>query len=307
MIDILMATYNGEKYITEQIDSIINQSYSDWQLIISDDCSSDNTVNIIKKYQSEYPDKIFLHENAIRSGSAKANFYRLLSYIDNDYVMFADQDDVWLPEKISITLAMMQTYEKIYGSHNPVLVHTDLYVVDGVLNMVYDSLFDMQNMNYTRNNFNNILVQNIVTGCTVMINKALVRHLFEIPVKSVMHDMWLALVAAAFGKVVFLNHPTILYRQHGNNAEGAKNVKSFEYILYKLFSVGKIHENLLLNYAQAGEFLRIYGDFLNPALKNMLYEYSNFSQKSILEKYKIIKKYGLEKQGLVRLIVQLIG
>ena len=194
MIDILMATYNGEKFIREQIDSIINQSYSDWHLIISDDCSSDNTVNIIKKYKAKYPDKISIYENTVRSGSAKANFYRLLSHINNEYVMFADQDDVWLPEKISITLAMMQSYEKVYGSHNPVLVHTDLYVVDESLHRVYDSLFDMQNMNYTRNGFNNILVQNIVTGCTVMINQALVRHLYEIPVKSVMHDMWFALV-----------------------------------------------------------------------------------------------------------------
>lgn len=305
MIDILMATYNGENYIRDQLESIINQSYIDWRLIIGDDCSTDNTVNIIKEYQNKYPQKIFIYENPVGSGSAKANFYGLLSRITSDYVMFSDQDDVWLPEKISITLAMMQAYEKKYGEDNPLLVHTDLAVVDKTLNILCDSLFNMQDMDYKRDSFNNILVQNIVTGCTMMINKPLVKLLYEIPQRSVMHDMWFALTAAAFGKIVFLAHPTMLYRQHENNVEGAKNVNSFKYIAWKLFSGRKIHNNLLLNYAQAGEFLRIYGDSLNSTFKNMLYEYSKFADKNILEKYKTIKKYHLEKQGLIRILGQI--
>lgn len=306
MIDILMATYNGEHYIREQLESIINQSYTEWRLIIGDDCSSDGTVNIIREYQKKYPNQIFFYQNAVGSGSAKANFYSLLSHINSDYVMFSDQDDVWLPEKIAITLAMMQAYEKKHGHDTPLLVHTDLYVVDKNLNRICDSLFYMQKMDYKRDSFNNLLVQNIVTGCTVMINKALVRLLYEIPRKSVMHDMWLALIAAAFGKIVFLNHPTLLYRQHDNNVEGAKNVYSLKYFIWKILSGRQIHNNLLLNYAQAGEFLRIYGNSLNSTFKDMLYEYSTFEEKSIFEKYMVIKKYSLKKQGLIRVLGQLL-
>ena len=151
----MMSTYNGEKYLKEQLDSILNQECVDVNLLIRDDGSSDNTIEIIESYQIEYPNITLIKG---KNEGVIASFMDVLFVAPEcSYYAFADQDDVWLPEKISITLAMMQSYEKVYGSHNPVLVHTDLYVVDESLHRVYDSLFDMQNMNYTRNNFNNIL------------------------------------------------------------------------------------------------------------------------------------------------------
>lgn len=306
MIDILMATYNGERYLEEQLDSIINQSYNDWKLIIGDDCSTDNTVAILTKYQQMYPDKISFHINSKPSGSAKNNFFQLISYVNNDYVMFADQDDVWLKDKIKLTLNMMHKAEIENGNQMPLLVHTDLCVVDQDLSVINKSIFVMQNMDYKRDKLNNILVSNIVTGCTMMINKALLDLLSIRPQKSVMHDMWLGLVAAAFGKIYFVSEATILYRQHGKNTNGAKNFNSIRFMLTNLFNNKCIHENLLKQYSQANEFMEIFASRLNDHQVKMLENFSCLANKNMISKLVIINRYNLYKKGLIRIISQLL-
>ena len=115
MIDILMATYNGEKYLAEQIESIINQSYTNWHLYIQDDCSTDRTLTVAFSYQKKFPEKITVIKNTKNSGSAKDNFFSMLSLSTSEYIMFSDQDDIWLPDKIKITHNRMLRLEKKYG------------------------------------------------------------------------------------------------------------------------------------------------------------------------------------------------
>ena len=110
MIDILMATYNGEKYIEEQIISILKQSVCDWNLIIQDDCSNDKTVDIIKKYAERYPDKIKYYLRKHQSGSAYKNFFSMIKYSNAEYVMFADQDDVWKEDKIEKQVSFLEEH-----------------------------------------------------------------------------------------------------------------------------------------------------------------------------------------------------
>ncbi|MDD4782006.1 MAG: glycosyltransferase, partial [Tissierellia bacterium] len=129
MIDILLASYNGEKYIGEQIESILNQTYQDWFLYIKDDCSIDNTLDIALEYERKYIDKIKVIKSDIPSGSAKNNFFSMLPYSQNDYIMTCDQDDIWLPNKIELTFNKMKDVEK-ENSNIPILIHTDLKVVD---------------------------------------------------------------------------------------------------------------------------------------------------------------------------------
>lgn len=305
MIDILMATYNGEKFIKEQIDSIISQSYSDWRLIISDDCSQDGTVDIIKIFQKKYPEKILIFENDEPSGSAQSNFFNAIKYATSDYVMFSDQDDVWFPDKIENTYNKMMEKEKECGQNVPVLVHTDLKVVDRTLNTINDSLFEMMNMDSNRCAFNNLLVQNIVTGCTIMGNRALFNYLKKIPKNAVMHDMWIALIASAFGEIGFVDKSTMLYRQHGNNSVGAKNTKSLSYILYKIFHSKEIHNSLLKQYKQAEEFKEIYSDKLSELQLDMLKSYSSFERKTFMEKYKELKKYNMFKNSKIQVLGQI--
>ena len=240
MIDILMATYNGERYIEQQLESIINQSETNWRLLVRDDCSQDKTRQIIQKYQIKYPEKIILVPSTEPSGSAMNNFFQLLDYAENEYIMFADQDDVWKPDKITLTLNEMHKMETQYGKETPLLVHTDLCVVDEKLNTINPSIFTMQAMDYRRDKLNNLLATNIVTGCTMLFNQALLKLLAEKPETAVMHDMWIALVAAAFGKIGFVNKATMLYRQHGMNVNGIKDVRSFNYGKESIYNIVSI-------------------------------------------------------------------
>lgn len=306
MIDILLATYNGEKYLKEQIDSLLNQSYQDWHLIVGDDCSKDRTLDILEWYRELYPNKIEIHVNEVPSGGAKHNFYNLMTFSKGDYIMFCDQDDVWLENKIEITLKKMITAEEKYGRDVPILVHSDLCVVDSKLNVINKSLFAMQNLDYRKNRINKLLVSNIVTGCTMMINRSLKIKAKNKPDTFVMHDMWLALVASVFGKIKYINDSTILYRQHSNNSVGAKDVNSLMYILMKISSIRDVKKNLSRQYQQANEFLKIYGDDLECKEYTILKEYSNFSHMNIIEKYRVLKKYKMFKSGLIRSAAQLI-
>lgn len=306
MIDILMATCNGEQYLRPQLDSILRQSNQEWRLIIRDDCSSDNTVQIIKEYQLLRPEQIQLIQTEQPGGSAQNNFFKLLQYSTADYIMFADQDDVWLQQKIEITLEKMHQMERQYGKETPLLVHTDLAVVDENLRVLNHSLFQMQQMDAERNQLNNILVQNIVTGCTMMVNRALLNLVSEIPTKAIMHDMWIALVAAAFGEIGFVCEATMLYRQHEKNANGAKNVKSVKYLLSKLTALRKVHMALEKQYRQAEEFFEIYKAALNVQQKMLLKDYASLKNSGIFRKTKVLTKHDLYKKGIIRKAGQIL-
>ncbi len=306
MIDILMATYNGERYLAQQIESILGQSFTEWRLIIRDDCSCDNTLSILKKYQLKYPSKITIIPSQHPSGSAMNNFFKLLEHTNSEYVMFSDQDDVWNNDKIEITLTKMKEMEQQYGKNTPLLVHTDLCVVDDNLNVINPSLFAMQDMDYKRDKLNNLLATNIVTGCTMMMNIALIKLLSEKPRVAVMHDMWIALVAAAFGKIGFVNETTVLYRQHGKNANGAKNVNSFYYMKNKLIHLNCVRDFLILQYKQAKEFLRIYHKLLSQEQFSLLLTYSEFANKNWFEKTYALFKYKLNKKGIIRVLGQIL-
>jgi len=306
MVDILLAAYNGEKYIAEQIDSILNQTFEDWFLYIKDDCSTDNTLDIILKYESQYSNKIRVIKSDEATGSAKDNFFSMFRYSTSDYMMTCDQDDVWLPNKIEVTYNKMKETAEKSNMDIPLLVHTDLKVVDENLNLISDSLFKMQNLNSGRDNINNLLVQNIVTGCTVMVNKKLLSHMNIIPEHAVMHDWWLALIASALGKIVFIEIPTVLYRQHKKNEVGAKNVNRLNYILKRLGNTKQIKKTILDTYIQTSELLDVLDSRINKSDYEMLNRYSSFLEYNKVKKIKLLKKYGLWKNSAVRVIGQIL-
>ena len=214
---VCMATYNGGEYLKQQIDSIIAQSIQDWRVIIRDDGSSDNTVSIIEKYAAEHPDKIKLITDSDGNLGANLNFGRLLEQADAEYIMFSDQDDVWLPNKIELTLNVMKATEQIYPD-KPVLIHTDLKVVDSDLNIIADSMWSYQKIfPEISNNLNRIMAQNVVTGCTMMINRKARTVSLPIPKEAVVHDWWIAIKVAKHGRIAYISTPPVLYRQHPKN------------------------------------------------------------------------------------------
>ena len=306
-IAILMATFNGERFLKEQIDSILNQTYQEFVLYIRDDNSTDNTNIIIKEYMEKYPDKIVeVNDDKIAKGACK-NFMFLLEYVyklkKHDVFMFADQDDFWLADKVDCTI---NEYNKVEDKEQPILIHTDLNVVDSKLNLINKSFLEYSNLNGNYNKFNNYLIQNNVTGCTTLINKNLV-DLIKFDIKDIrMHDWYLALLASAFGKVIFVDKPTIKYRQHGNNVLGAKRIRGIKGIYNKLVKNNTIKEDLDKVFEQAYSFKVNHYDMLSEQNKDTLDNFCKIKKANKLNKIKIINKNKFYKQWKIRLIAEFI-
>ena len=229
-IAVLLATYNGAEFLAQQLDSILQQTWSNLVIVIRDDNSTDNTAELIRSFASEHPDRVHRVKVDGMRGGAKDNFSTLIDYVlehkvqlnlERAYMMFSDQDDIWRPEKIERQTRLMFQAEES-GTDTPVLVHCDLHVVDAALQPIADSFIRYQGLDARRNGFGQLLISNLVTGCTMFINEALAEKAVPVPPEAVMHDWWLGLVAAAFGRIAFLPEQLVEYRQHGNNALGAR-------------------------------------------------------------------------------------
>lgn len=229
----ILCTYNGEKYIYDQLESIFQQTIRINRLIICDDASIDNTVKIIKKWQKNVDFPVSIYENDYSIGCIR-NFEKALSLATSEYIFLADQDDVWLPNKVEITMKELKCLEDLYGKDTPCLVHSDLIVVDKDLQVLHKSFLKNQGINHVfdeKKQLQCLMVQNFVTGCTIAINRALKDKAMPFPKNIVMHDHWLALVASLTGKIGFVDKPTIFYRQHGRNTVGAVKYMSLTNII----------------------------------------------------------------------------
>lgn len=306
LIALLMATYNGEKYLADQLESLLGQTFQEFHLYIQDDCSTDNTWDIINAYAAQYPEHISCVRNRRNSGSAKHNFLQMMLHHRDKYVMLCDQDDVWMPDKIEKTLAEMRRQEKKWGKETPLLVHTDLRVVDRNLRTIAPSFCHFVNANYDRNAFHYELPQNTITGCTAMYNLALAKLLVRQPDFCVMHDWWLALVASAFGHIGVLPESTVLYRQHERNSIGAKPNRSLKYLLNRLLCFESYRSAMEESYLQAKSFCETYQPFLSDEVYHIAKVYSEIPQKSKLKKWQDVCRFQFYKYGVIRKSAQFI-
>ena len=306
-ITVLLATYNGADFIRQQVDSILRQTYPDFRLVLSDDGSSDNTVRLLESYAQKHPDKIIHYRSGRRFGCAQAHFMHLLAvFHDTPYIMFSDQDDVWHPDKIERTLNKMKAVES--DPTLPAMVHTDLRVVDGALREISPSFCKLSHLDGNRMALNHLIVQNVVTGCTAMLNRALAELGSRTPSDEpmLMHDWWLAILASAVGTVGFLSEPTIDYRQHGRNSVGAKNARSFSY-LWERFSTKDTRKVLIGTAEQVKRLLAHYGDLLQPEQLAMLQAFAHTIDARRRIRIRTYLKYRIFKYGAVRVFAQLIG
>ncbi len=305
MIDILLATYNGEEYIGQQLDSLLNQTYKDIRILIHDDCSKDQTVSVVKEYVKKYPNQITLLEDQVHCGSAQKNFMHIAKSSTADYVMFCDQDDFWLPEKVEKTLNEMKRIEAQSGKNIPILVFCDYKAVDGNLQDLDFNEAHNQIAKY-KLNFSNLLVQNYVTGCTMMINRVLCQMMGDYDSRILMHDWWLALLASSCGRISHFSEPLILYRQHGDNTVGAVDVKSFKYRWSKFTDKRtKNMQYLYLNQAKA--MYERYGDTMPKESLSILSNFIHLYEcpHKVQRIYRLIHGHYL-KSDTVRIIAQLL-
>lgn len=291
MLSIALCTYNGEKYLKEQLESISNQSLLPEELVVCDDGSSDRTIAILKDFSYHAPFKVKIIQNKKSLGIIK-NFSKAIEHCLGDYIAISDQDDVWMNVKLEETVGLLKVMEKKYGKTYPLLVHSDLTVVDGALNVLNKSMMKSQHIHDESNPdraLGILLANNYVTGCTVVINKALKNLSMPIPDEAIMHDRWLALVAASSGKIGFVDQPLIFYRQHGNNQVGARKYFSCTNVK-KLLESSSMSEHIKKTILQNKQ---IWEKYQNPYVGKYIYF---LKENNLLGLWKM----GIRMQGMLR-------
>ena len=325
MIEILLATYNGERFLPEQIESITSQSFKDYHILASDDNSSDCTFEILRSYESVLGEKIKVVQS--NTHSAKENFYNLLDMADAEYIALCDQDDFWESDKLEKSLKAIQRLEKRYGKETPILVHSDLEIVDENLNSQNKKMSELTGMSEaithakkeskylytisTKESFSRYLVENNITGNTVIINKALL-DIYKRPKVSFMHDWWLGIIAFTFGKVGYLNECLVKYRQHESNELGAKNPLELRNIRKR--NKQRIRENYDCMFAQVEEFLLLYKNELGKSRSADTYyahkylnAFANMKSKNRISKIRDILKYSFFKSSKILTIGEMLN
>ncbi len=323
-IVVLLAAYNGEAYIGEQLDSILGQTVPGLEILVSDDGSTDRTRSILENYRKRWPGQIRLlhrpeqgqpkncpkqsrlpnrpkqgqplfqqeqvqsmnrpeqsrplHQQEAGTGAwtgenmpaPARNFFWLISRAgDADYVMLSDQDDVWDRRKTEILLKRFRGIE----AGTPAVAFSDMEIVDARLRRIAPSFFAYSHCDPDRTSFAEILVENPVTGGSVMMNRELVRLLDPLPAVCFMHDWWIALCAACFGSLLCVKQPLYRYRQHGGNVLGAQATGSLQDMKKRLTRKEQVEENYRLMFAQAAEFGRLYASRMRPELRCVLRSY----------------------------------
>lgn len=318
-VNIILATYNGERYIKEQIDSILNNSFTSWRLWIFDDGSTDKTSSIIEGYVQLYPNKIMFHRNKKNLG-VTLNFLNGIHSTANDYVdmrdmgsdktvngnteqnteyyMFCDQDDVWMEDKIEKTLKHMNNVEKKYGTDTAIAVFTDALVVDDKLNKLYSSFYKESNLDTNKVDLPHIMMENKLIGCTVMFNNELQKRMKTLPIHARYHDWWIAMIAAAFGYISYLPETTLSYRQHSNNLVG--NMNFLSYVKDRITSIEKQKQSLHNIILQAEEFYQIYHTQLLQKERKQVYILAHLEKENWIIRRFLLLKYGYWKTGILR-------
>lgn len=290
VIEVLLAVYQGERVLPGLLQSLEAQTEKT-RILYQDDGSTDASLSLLQPYtRIELP----------HAKGPKGNFMSLLSASREAYAMFCDQDDLWQPDKAEKTLLKMREGEAQWGRETPLLVHTDLRVTDGEGRTLYPSLFAHQHWDSRANTLGRLLVQNNVTGCTVMVNRPLRQLLLRAaPEKMFMHDWWAALTAAAFGHILFVGEPTIAYCQHGENQVGASRDSLAARAARALGAWEKGRERVALTYRQAQAFYDCYAGMLPGEAERCIKSFLKIPQKGKFRRIHALRAGGYTMQSPV--------
>ena len=291
-ITVLLSIYGNSPFLIDFLKSLQSQSCQEFRLFYR----ADGYFSMPDELPSLLPDAA-AHPDQQHCGVVGSYGKLVADAPESPYYMFADQDDLWHREKIEKTLAAMKQAEEKWGKDTPLLVHSDLRVVSENLSRISDSFVRYQSLATHKTSLKELMLQNNVTGCTVMINKAL-RDLVSLPSAAVCHDWYIAMTAAAFGRIVFMDEVLTHYRQHDSNVYGAVPLKAF---LKKIFRRNSLHERLRLNQKQAAAFAEQFRDKLSPEHTAMLDAWSgNLNESSYLKRIACAWRWGFKKHDWIR-------
>lgn len=276
VIDVLLACYNGAAYLPRQLASLAAQADETFRVLMQDDGSQDGTPGLLADWcQRDRRFQLVSDASPQRIHSAIGNFWSLLRQSDAPYIALCDQDDEWLPGRLHCCMDAMRAAELRHGAETPLLIHSDAQLVDAQGAVLHESFFRHQGWDAEATTLSRLLVQNNVTGCTVLLNRPLCRLALAHgdPARMHMHDWFLALTAAAFGQVVCIPQPLVRYRQHGENVMGASQAGLAERGVRALSARQKGKARIALTYRHTQAFLDAYGETLPPAARKTVTRY----------------------------------
>jgi glycosyltransferase involved in cell wall biosynthesis len=297
-VTVLMATFNGAKYVAEQLDSIIAQTHQNWELIIRDDLSTDHTLSIIQRYAAA-DSRIKVMSSAGKHGSATLNFSVLFDYaheFHTPYLMFADQDDIWKSDKIENSLRFIQEQERRSKHSEPILVYGALEYVDEAANIIPQKIKMPETLD-----FRMLLTENHAYGCTMILNRALVHQIGHIPDSAENHDYWVALVACAMGKAVLNPEKLILYRQHSDNASGDVHRNRLSARIHRYIKqIDFLLPVFIKNYRMINTFYWSYKESLDENIKKLLAGYIKAYKSDMLSLMVFMVRHNFRKLGMMQ-------
>ena len=297
-VDILLATYNGARYLPELLRSLEAQEGVPWRVIVRDDGSTDHTPVLLRKWASNLADQVEILEDDLGGLGASGNFAALLNVSSAPRFMFCDQDDVWMAGKVARLYDVVDTAENKLPAEVPIYAHSDLRVVDQTLRTLHPSFWHYQALNPNKGrSLKHLLIENVVTGGASIGNAALRRRALPIPKSARMHDWWLALVAAAFGEIYYLPKATVLYRQHTGNVLGAKpwgTWRAYSRLVRRPFAVAAEKRKILCDtQIQAQTFFERYGLELPSNVQNLVHDYARLNRRSAIGRRAFIISHSL--------------
>ena len=296
-ITVLLATYNGEAYIKEQLDSILNQSFEDYKVVIRDDCSSDKTFEILEEYKNAHKEKIEIFRNTSQLGVV-SNFEKLIQDSHSNYLALCDQDDIWDKDKLLKNIAAL---EKLEDQDKPFLIHSDLEMIDSKNETINNSFFNMRHYKFPRSRSIDIMLGRCgVMGNTIFFNQVLKEKILPFPKNLVMHDYWIALINEFFGQRITLNEALVKYRIHHSNVSN-----SFEKVLKNKFIKPK---NRAVSLPYHGiEREKVLKEFLSrfslkeedKVIVNHFINYLVFNKSSKIYLISLVFRYNFFRQSIV--------
>lgn len=299
-ISVAMATYNGGKFLEEQLDSILSQTLRPAEIIICDDQSTDDTPKILESYQKRGLLNYYINEERL---GFIGNFKKAVSLCNpGNYIALSDQDDIWLPSKLSLAAKYMQ---KIDGSDSPAIIYSDLILVDQNKNLINPSFRAELGQGGYIYCLETLFFGCFVNGCTMLMNPAMCSYFQSIPVKGALnHDTWISMIAYTFGKSDIIPEPQVYYRSHANNATevgGFKKKRRLSRLITEIIQSFKQNDLFEDQISFTSEFYNTFQDKLSPEQKNLFIRFLSLKGKSWLHKKIALRMFfrGKWKKELV--------
>lgn len=294
-VEVLLATFNGASFLPAQINSIFSQTWPNISVIAGDDGSTDETMTILKDWERATA-RVHVLDSQLQGGAMR-NFTRLIEESSASYVAFSDQDDVWDPDKLTITMGRMLEEEERRGKDTPILVYTDLRLIDSGSRLLSSSLWQKARVRPQAATFSNMLAQNLVTGCSMLVNRALLDLACPIPPQAIMHDYWLALVASAFGAAIPISQSLVSYRQHATNLIGAGRPLSLAERIERIYSDPELQTWIVHAACQARAFGEQFKERLPPDATAAVETVAALPTLSSMRRIHVTIKNGIVRTG----------